>query len=159
MKATGISLTLTAVLLFASDPAPARAGWGCGHRRGGRSARVARPVAAPCPIPAYTMYPPATAMPPAAMASSAGPTYAVAAPPAPAPAAPAPPVVPSPAAAGVAPAYTYNAAPGGNPAYYYTYDKDDRLIPVQWMDWLFRGGREAGELRPPLPIIGRLQGR
>ena len=86
-------------------------------------------------------------------------TIPVAAVPSPQAAAVAPPVVATPAAPIDSSALTYTAAPGGAPAYYYTYDKDDRLIPVQWMDWLFRGGRASGEPAPPLPIIGRLQGR
>lgn len=56
------------------------------------------------------------------------------------------------------PNYTYDVAQG-QPAYYYTYDSSGKLIIQQWMDWLFRGGRDAGMPRPPLPIIGRLAGR
>ena len=57
------------------------------------------------------------------------------------------------------PAYEYAAAPNGQPAYYYTYDSSGKLIVAQWMDWVFRGGRAAGEPAPPLPIIGALRNR
>jgi hypothetical protein len=58
------------------------------------------------------------------------------------------------AAAGVPPAYRYEASPAGPPAYYYTYDESGKLIVQQWADWVFRGGREAGMPRPPMPVIG-----
>jgi hypothetical protein len=54
----------------------------------------------------------------------------------------------------VQPAYRYEAGPTGRPAYYYTYDESGKLIVQQWVDWVFRGGREAGMPRPPMPVIG-----
>lgn len=80
----------------------------------------------------------------------------------------APAVAPTPveavAPAAVAPAatqptYDYAAGANGQPAYYYTYDRSGKLIIAQWMDWVFRGGRAAGEPAPPLPIIGNLRNR
>lgn len=156
MKILGSTVTLAAVLLSASSSTPAQAGRGCG-RPGGRPVRVVRVVAPPAigcqarpdgvamPLPPQP-YAIAAPLPPQPMPQAAA-------------VAPQAPTLAAPIPAGGAPTYTYQASPGAGPAYYYTYDKDDRLIPVQWMDWLFRGGREAGEPRPPLPIIGRLQGR
>jgi hypothetical protein len=152
MKTLGNALTLTAALLCASNPVTAQAGRGCGHGHAGRSARVIRPVSPPTIVayqpPAYVMAATPIPTPATPQAATVNPTTRVMA----APNA-------GPIASGGTPAYVYQATPGGSPAYYYTYDKDDRLVPVQWMDWIFRGGREAGEPRPPLPIIGRLQGR
>ena len=73
----------------------------------------------------------------------------------------APAVVSAPADGLVAaqPTYDYNAASMGQPAYYYTYDDSGKMVVAQWMDWVFRGGRAAGEPAPPLPIIGALRGR
>ncbi len=59
----------------------------------------------------------------------------------------------------VQPTYEYTAATSGQPAYYYTYDNSGKIIVAQWMDWVFRGGRAAGEPAPPLPLIGALRNR
>ncbi len=91
--------------------------------------------------PATTASPQAYAAPQMA-AAAAAPTALAAAP-----------------ASGVQPAYNYEAAPTGQQAYYYTYDSSGKLVIAQWMDWVFRGGRAAGEPAPPLPIIGALRGR
>lgn len=63
-----------------------------------------------------------------------------------------------PAASPVAPTYDYAADGAGRSAYYYTYDSSGKLIIQQWMDFVFRGGKEAGMPRPPLPVIGWFQG-
>ena len=124
------------------------------HRRGcGRSYRSAYSQATHA-------YPQVTyAYPQATYAYSPPVAYA----PAPAPAAVAYPsngVAEAPASAiALQPSYEYQAEPGGRAAYYYTYDNSGKLIIQQWGDWLFRGGREAGMPRPPMPIVGRLQGR
>ena len=68
-------------------------------------------------------------------------------------------VAPTEVASGVQPTYNYAASTSGQPAYYYTYDASGKLIIAQWMDWVFRGGRAAGEPAPPLPIIGALRNR
>ena len=68
------------------------------------------------------------------------------------------PSAPTPQPA-VQPAYEYNSGATGEPAYYYTYDESNKLVVTQWRDWLFRGGRMAGEPAPPLPLIGALRGR
>ncbi|MEJ7639641.1 MAG: hypothetical protein WKF75_17125, partial [Singulisphaera sp.] len=69
------------------------------------------------------------------------------------------PTPPQPQPATVAqPLHDYTAATTGERrAYYYSYDSSGKLIIQQWMDFLFRGGKEAGMPRPPLPLIGRLQ--
>ncbi len=136
-----------AILAFASSPAEAcchRGARRCGHHR----IVYARPVAAPA---AYAAAPAVSAPAPAAYASPPQPVaQAVAAPSA---------VAPTPAEApGVQPMYRY-AAGEGTPAYYYTYDSSGKLIVQQWVDWVFRGGKEAGMPRPPLPIIGNFVGR
>ena len=59
----------------------------------------------------------------------------------------------------IQPTYNYSAGATGEPAYYYTYDDSGKMVVTQWRDWLFRGGRAAGEPAPPLPIIGALRGR
>ena len=64
-----------------------------------------------------------------------------------------------PTVAPVQPTYEYAASPNGQPAYYYTYDSSGKMVVAQWMDWVFRGGRAAGEPAPPLPIIGALRNR
>lgn len=115
----------------------------------GRRARgmTTRRVVYACP-PAYAPAPAPARVP----AGSWQPSYQAA----PAPAAvatPSPPMAP----AAVPPQYQYDAEPGGPTAYYYTYDDSGKLIVVQWMDWLFRGGRRAGMPAPPLPIVGRLR--
>jgi hypothetical protein len=67
--------------------------------------------------------------------------------------------VSQPAPNGVQPLYQYEAGPTGRTAYYYTYDPSGKLIVRRWMDWLYRGGREAGMPPPPLPVIGWFTGR
>ncbi len=69
------------------------------------------------------------------------------------------PVSPPPQAAStIQPMHDYTAATTGQRrAYYYSYDSSGKLIIQQWMDFLFRGGKEAGMPRPPLPIVGRLK--
>jgi len=137
-----------ALLAFASSPAEAcchRGARRCGHHR----IVYARPVAAPA---AYASAPAVSAALPATYASAPA-VYATA----PQPVAQA--VAPTPAEApGVQPMYRY-AAGEGTPAYYYTYDSSGKLIVQQWVDWVFRGGKEAGMPRPPLPIIGNFVGR
>ena len=136
-----VGLVLTGLVALSSS-APARAC--CGHKtRCHQHRQVCQPVAAPA---AY--YPAAAASPQAYAApqTAAAPAVATA------------PVAAAPAA-GVQPSYNYAAAPAGQPAYYYTYDSSGKLIIAQWMDWVFRGGRAAGEPAPPLPIIGALMNR
>ena len=141
--------TLTG-LLIVSSAAPSQAC--CGHRSKCRGHQ--RVMAAPACQPTV-MAAPVAAMP--AM-SYASPQFAAAPTMAPAPVAP--PMAAAPAAApGVQPSYDYAAGTNGQPAYYYTYDSSGKLIIAQWMDWVFRGGRAAGEPAPPLPIIGALRGR
>ena len=72
--------------------------------------------------------------------------------------------MPPPAAQAVAPTAITTQAVGAYPqdlaqgrAYYYTYDDSGKLIIQEWMDWVFRGGREAGLPRPPLPVVGYLR--
>ena len=133
----------TMILLAISSAAWSTTAEACHGRR-------ARRVAYAC-VPAYTYAPAPTATyAPAPMMSYA---------PAPMPTSNDAPVAAAPPSAIAAdpPQYQYNAEPGGPPAYYYTYDNSGKLIVVQWMDWLFRGGRRAGMPAPPLPIIGRLQ--
>ena len=70
---------------------------------------------------------------------------------------PAPTVgIPAPTSV-VTPTYTYSAANGESPAYYYSYDNSGKMIVSQWVDWVFRGGRAEGMPRPPLPIIGNFR--
>ena len=64
---------------------------------------------------------------------------------------------PQPSSEGPQPLYSYQAGQGGRPAYYYTYDSSGKLIVQQWMDWVFRGGRDAGMPRPPMPVVGWFQ--
>ncbi len=111
-----------------------------GHR--GRRARACPPP--PCssyaPPIAYSVPPPAASFAPAApVAMATTPTPMTAA----------LPVAPSP--------YEYTADGQTTPAYFMTTDEAGKPIPVQWRDWLFRGGKEAGMPRPPMPILGRLR--
>ena len=62
-----------------------------------------------------------------------------------------------PAVASAGPSYNYQPAMENRAAYYYSYDASGKLIVTQWVDWLFRGGRDAGVPRPPLPVIGLLR--
>ena len=137
---------LAAVGLVASCPASSEA---CGLR-GRCHGHHRRVMAGPACAPAVT-----TAAPVAAMSTTYGtPQTAQAA------AAPSAVVAePAMAAPAVQPSYEYAAATNGQPAYYYTYDSSGKLIVAQWMDWVFRGGRAAGEPAPPLPIIGNLRNR
>lgn len=136
-------------LFLASLPAATQA---CGGHRGrcmGHHHRRAVTSVAYCPAPV--------------MAASAQPTMSYATPQM-AQAIPTASVAPVVAAApaGVAavqPTYEYAASTNGQPAYYYTYDSSGKMIVAQWMDWVFRGGRAAGEPAPPLPIIGALRNR
>ena len=125
------------IVLLAATSSPAC----CGHRSHCRQHRAATRVAyVPATMPVVMPTAPVTY---AAPQTAAAPVTV---------AATAPPAV-------VQPAYNYEAAPAGQPAYYYTYDSSGKLIIAQWMDWVFRGGRAAGEPAPPLPIIGALQNR
>lgn len=67
------------------------------------------------------------------------------------------PEVPQIPPSGVQPRYQYETGTTGQTAYYYTYDSSGKLIVQEWMDWVFRGGREVGMPRPPLPVIGWFQ--
>lgn len=135
------------VVALAGDPASA-----CGRRK-----------AAPRPAVVYyhpaPAYPPAAALPPvtapALTAPAAMPATTTPAPvPATTPTAPVGVGVDEAPSAG--PRYAYDPEPG---AYYYTYDENGKLIVRRWMDWVFRGGREAGMPRPPLPVVGWFTGR
>ncbi len=99
-----------------------------------------RPTYGPQPLaaPLASSYPPPASSPPAIARTLVPP--------------------PPQAATGAQPLHDYTAATSGERrAYYYTYDSSGKLIIQQWMDFLFRGGKEAGMPRPPLPLIGRLQ--
>ncbi|MBX9624280.1 MAG: hypothetical protein K2X82_10775 [Gemmataceae bacterium] len=135
MKATPLVLTGLAVLMLC-DPAAA-----CGRRKKARPAAGCVPPAAPpvCAQPGYLTATQAVLVP-----GTAGDSV---------PAAAAVALTPT---AGVEPRYAYNPEPG---AYYYTYDENGKLIVRRWMDWVFRGGREAGMPRPPLPVVGWFTGR
>ena len=132
--------------LAATFPAPSEA---CmGHH--GRCRGHHRVVAVPACTPIFMIAAPMASSP----AGYASPQM-VATPVAPTPVA----TVGAMAPPSVQPAYEYAAATNGQPAYYYTYDNSGKLIIAQWMDWVFRGGRAAGEPAPPLPIIGNLRNR
>lgn len=128
-------------LLIASIPNPSEA---CGRRHRCRCFQ-------PRPVPYAAYHPPVAYAAPQATPYQAV-AVAAAAPVAAAPAS-------TPTVADVQPTYNYTAPSDGQPAYYYTYDSSGKLVVTQWMDWLFRGGRAAGEPAPPLPIIGALRGR
>ncbi len=156
------SLALAALLLFLSDAEA------CGRR--GRVARrhcqpvyspvvvyQPRPTYQPQPFAAPVTYQPQPAYNPQPLASARAFF-----PPEPAPSPPPmarTPVPPPPLAATVAQPLRDDTATatGERQAYYYSYDSSGKLVIKQWMDFLFRGGKEAGMPRPPLPIIGRLQ--
>jgi len=123
----------------------AQAGQACGPKR---MHRGAQPVS--CAQPAYAPQMVAYAQPTYAspQVAYAQPTYAQ-----PALAAQQPASAPAP----VAPTYNYQPASEDRPAYYYSYDNSGKLIVTQWADWLFRGGKQAGMARPPLPVIGLLR--
>lgn len=141
-------------LLMVASSTPSQA---CGGRRG-RCHCSSRAYLAPMAMP--TCGPMMTAMPATMPAMTYGSPQMAAAPAPMTAMAPAPaPMEPTVAPAAVQPNYNYTAAPGGQPAYYYTYDNSGKLIVAQWMDWVFRGGRAAGEPAPPLPIIGALRNR
>jgi len=127
----------------------------CGGHRGRCHGHHRRAVVAPTCSPAVMMGSPVAS--PATMTMSyATPQMAQMAPTV--AAAPAP-ATPPPSVAAVQPTYDYTAAPDGVPAYYYTYDSSGKMVIAQWMDWVFRGGRAAGQPAPPLPIIGALRNR
>ncbi len=134
------------LLIAIVAPTPSQA---CGGHRGRGCGLHHRAVAVACAQPAPAMMSYAT--PQTMTYATPQGTTAMAA--APAPEA----LAADPAAA--QPTYDYAAAPNGQPAYYYTYDSSGKLIVAQWMDWVFRGGRAAGEPAPPLPIIGALRNR
>ncbi len=123
-----------ALLILASLLCSTQAAQACGHKRMHRRCRCASVVAQP------VSYAPMMVAP-----ASSTPQMAVAPVPAAAP------------AVAVTPAYDYQPAIDNRPAYYYSYDSSGKLIVSQWMDWVFRGGREAGMPRPPLPIVGLLR--
>ena len=133
-RSAPVALALLTMLVSA-DAANA-----CGRKCGGHRRRhqtVAYPMTYASPTPqAYST-------PAPVMAAAPAPAYAASAPVAPA----------------TAPSYEYTARPEAGGAYYYTYDDSGKLIIQQWGDWLFRGGKDAGMPRPPLPIVGYLQRR
>lgn len=156
MKPVTFALVV-AVVAVACDPASA-----CGRRKAATQPAVVYYRPAPA-------YPPAAGLPPmtapAAFASAPAATPAPAlAPTATATPAPAPPAATPTAPVGLTvdeapaagPRYAYDPEPG---AYYYSYDENGKLIVRRWMDWVFRGGREAGMPRPPLPVVGWFTGR
>lgn len=132
MRSVTFALAGLAVLV-AVDTASA-----CGRRKAARSRVV------------YT-----GPMPPTVVSHSSPAAAAPAAPASPA-AAPSAPAATAPPAAAVEPRYAYDAEAG---PYYYSYDENGKLIVRRWMDWVFRGGREAGMPRPPLPVVGWFTGR
>ena len=131
-----LAILRLAPLLMLTLAVDARA---CGHRCHCGRARHRVAISAPMTYPPPVAGPVAVAPPPA----PAAPPMAYAA--------PAAAAVPAPAAA-VQPAYVYRANSGDYQAYYYTYNDNGDLVIRQWMDWLFRGGRQAGLPAPPMPI-------
>ncbi len=137
-------------LIVINSPAASQA---CGGHRSRCHGHHHRPLAR-MTQPIYTS---AGYAPVARSMTYASPQVAQATPPAVTPA----PVAATPAStvAEAQPTYEYTASTDGQPAYYYTYDNSGKIIVAQWIDWVFRGGRAAGEPAPPLPLIGAFRNR